>query len=62
MYFRTPRTTITSFIDLLAILEQNVGVNWQELLGTINVATDTGGVDEHKVDADMDSEFATFKI
>ena len=61
-YFRTPRTTITSFIDLLAILEQNAEVNWSELLGAIAVAPDTGGVDEHKVDADNDGEFATFKM
>jgi hypothetical protein len=30
--FRTPRTTITAFIGLLAVLEQNPGVAWQELL------------------------------
>lgn len=30
--FRTPRTTITAFIGLLAVLEQNVGVEWQTLL------------------------------
>ena len=61
-YFRTPRTTITAFIDLLAILEQNEGVEWQSLLGTIAVAPDTGGENDHKVDSDIDSEFATFKM
>jgi hypothetical protein len=30
--FRTPRTTITAFIGLLAVLEQNPGVDWQKLL------------------------------
>lgn len=30
--FRTPRTTITAFIGLLAVLEQNPGAVWQELL------------------------------
>lgn len=30
--FRTPRTTITAFIGLLAVLEQNPGAEWQELL------------------------------
>ena len=30
--FRTPRTTITAFIGLLAVLEQNTGAQWQELL------------------------------
>ncbi|PHU99648.1 ATP-binding protein [Iodobacter sp. BJB302] len=36
-YFRTPRTTITSFINLLAVLEQNTGAAWQDLLGGIEV-------------------------
>lgn len=30
--FRTPRTTITAFIGLLAVLEQNPGAAWQKLL------------------------------
>jgi hypothetical protein len=30
--FRTPRTTITAFIGLLAVLEQNPGAAWQALL------------------------------
>jgi hypothetical protein len=29
---RTPRTTITAFIGLLAVLEQNPGAAWQTLL------------------------------
>ena len=61
-YFRTPRTTITSFIDLLAILEQNEGVEWQGLIGTIAVAPDTGGVADHKLDSVVDTEFASFKM
>lgn len=61
-YFRTPRTTITSFIDLLAVLEQNDGISWQELLGTINVVPDTGGANDHKEDTDMDGKFASFKM
>jgi hypothetical protein len=39
-YFRTPRTTITAFINLLAVLEQNQGASWQELLGALNVQPD----------------------
>lgn len=30
--FRTPRTTITAFIGLLAVLEQNQGASWENLL------------------------------
>ena len=42
-YFRTPRTTITSFIDLLSVLESNPGADWQSLLGGISVQPDHGG-------------------
>ncbi len=61
-YFRTPRTTITAFINMLAVLEQNPGVAWQDLLGGIEVAADTGGVADQQVDADDSDEFASFKM
>jgi len=38
--FRTPRTTITAFIGLLAVLEQNPGVEWQQLLNQTTIALD----------------------
>ena len=41
-YFRTPRTTIKSFINLLAVLEQNPKASWQELLGRVQVLKDEG--------------------
>lgn len=59
-YFRTPRTTITAFINLLAVLEQNSGANWRSLLGEIEVATDDGGAADTQVDPD--DELATFKL
>ncbi|MFA6094303.1 MAG: ATP-binding protein [Candidatus Paceibacterota bacterium] len=61
-YFRTPRTTITTFINLLAVLEQNAGVSWQELLGGIEVIADTGGTVELMMDANDDEDFASFKM
>lgn len=39
-YFRTPRTTIKSFLDLLAILEQNPGTGWQDMIGQVKVEAD----------------------
>ena len=39
-YFRTPRNTIKSFVQLLAILEQNPGTTWQTLIGEVDVARD----------------------
>lgn len=39
-YFRTPRNTITSFVNLLSVLEQNSNISWQGVLGTVNIAPD----------------------
>lgn len=61
-YFRTPRTTITAFINLLAVLEQNPGASWQNSLGSIDVAVDTGGAADHITEADGDDELATFRL
>lgn len=60
-YFRTPRTTITSFVNLLAVLEQNTGADWKQLLGGLEVAPDTGGDSDLKVDDDSD-ELTSFKL
>jgi len=32
-YFRTPRTTITSFVNLLSVLEQNRQAEWRGAVG-----------------------------
>ena len=59
-FFRTPRTTITSFINLLAVLEQNPETDWKDLLGQVDVAADTGGNDDLAVQPD--DELASFKL
>lgn len=61
-YFRTPRTTITSFINLLAVLEQNPGIQWQTLLGGLEVAADTGAAGDMTVEVEEGDEFASFKL
>ena len=61
-YFRTPRTTITAFINMLAVLEQNPGSVWQDLLGGIELTADTGGMADQQVETDEGDEFATFKM
>lgn len=60
-YFRTPRTTITAFINLLAVLEQNQGSEWESLLGGIEVVVDSGGASDQTVETD-DDEFSSFKM
>lgn len=61
-YFRTPRTTITAFINMLAVLEQNTGTAWQALLGGIEIQSDTGGLADQAVEVDGEDEFASFKM
>jgi hypothetical protein len=39
-YFRTPRNTIKAFLDLLAILEQNPGTDWRQLINQVEIAAD----------------------
>lgn len=59
-FFRTPRTTITSFINLLAILEQNPGTDWKSLIGEVQVEADEGGKGD--VTVDPEDELASFKL
>ena len=59
-FFRTPRTTITSFINLLAILEQNPGTEWKNLIGEVRVEADDGGRSDLAVDPE--DELAAFKL
>jgi hypothetical protein len=71
-YFRTPRTTITSWVNLLSVLEQNPSCAWQEMLGQVNVTKDLGGsadLEVERLDTGMlgpagagDDEFTTFKL
>jgi hypothetical protein len=65
-YFRTPRTTIRSFLDLLAVLEQNPGTDWRHLLGNVVIEKD---VDPALLDtsggeraADEDDELHEFRF
>ncbi|MNV99828.1 hypothetical protein D3C71_1952420 [compost metagenome] len=59
-YFRTPRTTITAFINFLAVLEQNPGTDWKGLLGAVELSPDNGGESDKKVDAD--DELTAFQL
>jgi len=53
-YFRTPRNTIKEFVNFLAVLEQNPGASWANLLGAVDIEKERnpdlaplpGGADE----------------
>lgn len=36
-YFRTPRSTVKSFVDLLSVLEENPGTDWRALIGRVGI-------------------------
>jgi len=40
-YFRTPRNTITAFLNLMAVLEQNPQVKWNDLIEGIQIQTES---------------------
>ena len=61
-YFRTPRNTVTAFVNLLSVLEQNPGANWRELIGSVDVAEDGGDDMSDITDGDADDELASFKL
>jgi P-loop Domain of unknown function (DUF2791) len=44
-YFRTPRTTVKAFVQLLSVLEQNPNAHWEELLGRVQIAADAPDLD-----------------
>jgi hypothetical protein len=58
-YFRTPRTTITAFLNLLALLEQHPGTDWRPLLDAVRIEADTGAALEQAVESD---DLASFKL
>lgn len=76
-YFRTPRTTIKQFVQLLSVLEQNPQTSWAELIGTVAVEPESNpdlapspdGDDEAAAGAppiekaaDPEDELASFKL
>lgn len=69
-YFRTPRNTVTQFVNLLSVLEQNPGVAWQDLVGQVQVEADPGpeaeGLeaegDSDDADEADDDELASFRL
>lgn len=69
-YFRTPRTTIKSFIDLLSILEQYPNYKWNDIIASVEIQQDVepsqvesilGTRSNMTVSVDEDS-FSNFKL
>ena len=61
-YFRTPRNTVTAFVNLLAVLEQNPRTDWQALIGSVDLSEDHGDDTGESSDDGSHGELATFKL
>lgn len=60
-YFRTPRNTIKAFVQFLAVIEQNPGTDWRDLLGDVAVAADIDAKPADEADA-PDDDLATLRL
>lgn len=66
-YFRTPRTTIKAFVQLLAVLDQNPDSDWRTLVGQTAVEADAGSEPllverDEPTGSDDDEELASFRL
>ncbi len=61
-YFRTPRNTVKSFVNMLSVLEQNPGVDWRALIGSVDLVEDSGDDMSDIPDSETDDELASFKL
>ena len=68
-YFRTPRSTVRAFSDLLAILQQNPSVNWQDLISEVQIIPESNpdlesleGAPEEVDEPGEDDNLAMFKL
>lgn len=61
VYFRTPRNTIKAFVDLLAILEQNSELRWEQLINQIHLSEEAN-TDMPEIGVDDEDELATFQL
>jgi hypothetical protein len=59
-YFRTPRTSIKAFVQMLSVLEQNPGTDWRQLLGQIELEPDHPANDE--APSDDTHELSEFRL
>ena len=61
-YFRTPRNTVTAFVNMLSILAQNPSVEWRSLIGSVDVAEDHAEDVNISPGDETDDELASFRL
>ena len=69
-YFKTPRATVKTFVQLLSILEQNPELDWRQLVGEVKIEEEAGNPELEAVGEDGaeeeaangDDELSTFEL
>ena len=68
-YFRTPRHTVTAFVNMLSVIKQNPGIAWRDLVDGVEVAEDGGDdlrdiIDDETSEArqEGDDDLASFRL
>ena len=61
-YFRTPRSTVTAFVNLISVLEQNPDTAWADLVAEASIATDPGMPDVVPDGDEGDDELASLRL
>src|SRR5690606_20348425 len=64
-YFRTPRNTIKAFVQFLAVLEQNPGTQWTDLINAVEISKDIEAANDTVAEGeqgDRDDELASIRL
>ena len=62
-YFRTPRNTIKAFVQLLAVIEQNPGADWRQMIGLADVVEDLSAANDFDVLEDTsDNDLTSLRL
>ena len=65
-YFRTPRNTVTAFVNMLAVLQQNPGLAWTDLIGSLSLSEDRGedmaDIDEETGAQPPEEDLVSFRL
>ena len=61
-YFRTPRNTVKEFVNMLSVLDQNPGTQWQALIGSVNPEEDIALDGNGMVEEGDDDGLVSFKL
>lgn len=60
-YFRTPRNTIKAFLDMLAVIDQNPNIAWNNLVASVTIEEEKPSDVELDIE-DTEDDLADFKL